>query len=480
MKNHIKFLNHSSLILSTPKTKILCDPWFKNTAFANGWSLLHDNSHNINEIEFDYIWISHEHPDHFSIPTLLDLKKNCKFLFQETKDKKVKAFLESKGHTVVELKNKEVTMIGDLEVVCVVCDGYDSSLLVRYPDGKVLLNINDARVELNSHLVNEIEPLLGGGEAIDLLAFQFSYANWAGNKGDKNIPRFLQNKIDSKNDEVISSLKPKAILPFASFVYFSHEENFFWNDNNWLNHVFMKYSSSQSTLIFPKPDQIITLSNLEKRHYAKLNESALKFWSEKHRNIEIKDKIKPCSLVEIKESYLKFNSRLKEKNTFLNFARNGCNFFINIKITDLDKTIKVGLVESSFDVVNEVESISISSETARFLFTQLFARGTLSINGRVSFNYESAHMFFLFFFIPYANNIGVFFNSAHQLTKHMLMSILKTFVMTAIVNVTKKKKNLLEKKVERDIENFIGVFLTTTDIDPDFEIFNAEPQNEQL
>jgi hypothetical protein len=89
-------------------------------------------------------------------------------------------------------------------------------------------------------------------------------------------------------------------------------------------------------------------------------------------------------------------------------------------------------------------------------------------------------MFFLFFFIPYANNIGVFFNSAHQLTKHMLMSILKTFVMTAIVNVTKKKKNLLEKKVERDIENFIGVFLTTTDIDPDFEIFNAEPQNEQL
>ena len=476
INKHIKFLNHSSLILSTPKTKILCDPWFKNTAFVNGWSLLHDNSHNINEIEFDYIWISHEHPDHFSIPTLLDLKKNCKFLFQKTKDKKVKTFLESKGHTVVELNNKEVTTIGDLELVCVVCDGYDSSLLVRYPDGKVLLNINDARVELNSHLANEIEPLLKD-DTIDLLAFQFSYANWAGNKGDKNIPRLLQNKIDSKNDEVISRLKPKAILPFASFVYFSHEENFFWNDNNWLFHVFKRYQSSQSTLIFPKPDQIITLSNFEKRHYAKLNESALKFWSEKYKDIKIKDKIKPNSLGEIKESYLKFNRRLNEKNTFLNFAKNGCNFFFNIKITDLDKTIKVGLIESSFDVVNEVESISVSSEIASFLFAQLFARGTLLINGRVSLNYEKAHMFFLFFFISYANNIGVYFNSIHQLTKDMLMSILKTFVMEAIEDVTKRG---FSEKVERDIESFIGIFLTTADMDTYSETFNAEPQNEQL
>ena len=54
------------------------------------------------------------------------------------------------------------------------------------------VNINDARIELNSHLENEILPLLKG-KTVDLLAFQFSYANWAGNKGDRNIPLFLQN-----------------------------------------------------------------------------------------------------------------------------------------------------------------------------------------------------------------------------------------------------------------------------------------------
>lgn len=460
-------------MLQTETTKILCDPWFKGTAFGNGWSLLHDNSHEINELEFDYIWISHEHPDHFSIPTILELTNKCTFLFQETKDKKVKKFLESKGHSVIELKNKEVTKIGDLDITCVVCDGYDSSLLVNYPDGKVLLNINDARVELNSHLENEIIPLLKS-ETVDLLAFQFSYANWAGNEGDKNIPRFLQKKTDEKNDWVISKLSPKAILPFASFVYFSHEENFFWNESNWIEHVFKKYSSNRPTLIFPIPDQSLNLNNVKNIHYTEANISALEFWKQKHERLQIKDKIQPKSLDKIKESYLIFNKILNEKNMLLQGMKNGEQIFLNIKIYDLDTTIKVGLKESSFEVVDEVEAISVSSETADFLFTQLFARGTVSINGRVSFNYEQAHRFFLFFFIPYANNIGIYFDYLTKITKDMLMSILKTSVMMAIID----NVDGLQDKIEKDIDNAVKALLQNND--PDFEIFNEESKNENL
>lgn len=473
MNSHVKFLNHSCLMLQTETTNILCDPWFKGTAFGNGWSLIHDNSHKINELKFDYIWISHEHPDHFSIPTLLELKKSCTFLFQETKDKKVKNFLESKGHSVVELRHKEVTKIGDLEITCVVCDGYDSSLLVSYPDGKVLLNINDARIELNSHIENEILPLIKG-KTVDLLAFQFSYANWAGNKGDRNIPLFLQNKTDEKNDEVIAKLSPKAILPFASFVYFSHEENFFWNESNWIEHVFKKYSSSKSTLIFPIPNQSINLNNVRKIQYIKANRSALDFWKQQHEKLKIRDKIQSKSLDKIKESYLRFNEAINKNNTFLHEVKNDNDVFLNLKILDLNVTVKVGLKEKLFDVVDEVESISVSSETADFLFTQLFARGTISINGRVSFNYQQAHMFFLFFFIPYANNIGVYFDSMRPVTKEMLMSISRTSVMMAISDNVEG----LQKKVQEDIDEFMNAFLPSNI--PDYEIFNEEPQNENL
>jgi len=475
MSCHVKFLNHSCLILSSPTTKILCDPWFKGTAFGNGWSLLFDNSHDINSLDFDYIWISHEHPDHFSIPTLLDLNRSCTFLFQETKDKKVKTFLEGKGHSVIELKHQEATKIGDLELTCIVCDGYDSSLLVQYPDRKLLLNINDARIELNDHLCTEILPLLEN-RTIDMLVFQFSYANWAGNPGDNQIPRYLQNEADCRADYAISRIKPKLIMPFASFIYFSHEENYHWNDNNWLHHVFQRYTSSDSILIFPKPDQEISLSEIDRTKHIGSNRKSLDFWLEKHQNLSVKDCIKPASLNEIEACYLKFNARLNKENPLLSLVENSQNFFLTLKIHDLKTTIRVGLFKSSFEVVKDVEAASVSSETANFLFNHLFARGTVSINGRVSFNYEKAHLFFLFFFVPYANNIGIYFNQIQKLQKEMLWSVMRTAVMMAISHVCKE----VCENSERDVNLLFDILRNAEKSVKSYDIFNNEPQNEML
>ena len=38
----------------------------------------------------------------------------------------------------------------------------------------------------------------------------------------------------------------------------------------------------------------------------------------------------------------------------------------------------------------------------------------------------------------------------------------------------------LHNKVKREIENFIELFLPVVDTDPNFEIFNDEPQNDKL
>ena len=83
----------------------------------------------------------------------------------------------------------------------------------------------------------------------------------------------------------------------------------------------------------------------------------------------------------------------------------------------------------------------------RILFNQLFARGTVSINGRVSFNYKYAHLFFLFFFVPYANNIGIYFNQIQKLQKEMLFSVMGTAVMMAISHVCEE----VAENAERDI-----------------------------
>jgi len=73
MKNNnlkIKFVNHASVVISNDDISVLSDPWYSGNVFNDGWSLLYENE--AKEIKdtikkITHIWISHEHPDHFSI-----------------------------------------------------------------------------------------------------------------------------------------------------------------------------------------------------------------------------------------------------------------------------------------------------------------------------------------------------------------------------------------------------------------------------
>ena len=114
----IKFINHASVIISNDKISLLSDPWYFGTAFHDGWSLIYENKEeDITNIisEITHIWISHEHPDHFSIQFFKKYASNLrerkiKILFQETKDKRVIKYLTSQGLEVEELTNNTLSI----------------------------------------------------------------------------------------------------------------------------------------------------------------------------------------------------------------------------------------------------------------------------------------------------------------------------------------------------------------------------------
>ena len=101
----IQLINHACYVVDTGSIRILCDPWLSGDIFDRGWRHLQDNNISINDIDYDYIWLSHEHPDHFSPLDLSKIKGPKTFFYQETRDKKVKNWLESKGHTVIEMED---------------------------------------------------------------------------------------------------------------------------------------------------------------------------------------------------------------------------------------------------------------------------------------------------------------------------------------------------------------------------------------
>ena len=225
----IKFLNHASILVEIKETQIIFDPWFFGEIFNNSWSLVQNTDvQSINFEKLKYIIISHEHPDHFHIPTLkfiAERTKNIKILFPKRHNDNVKNFLESIGFQYLDINEYHLYNIDNLFKILSIKENDDSALLFQ-SEGKTLLNQNDAYLDLQKcKLIKENFPI------IDYWLFQFSLAGYYGNKSDPNS--IIKN---GKNFHLNCFLKyqnifnPSFSIPFASFAYFCKENNKYLNE----------------------------------------------------------------------------------------------------------------------------------------------------------------------------------------------------------------------------------------------------------
>ena len=73
---NIQFYSHACFCVENDNALLLNDPYMSGTAFNDGWDLI------VNDVVFDrfseknlFIYYSHEHPDHFSIPFLKSIER---------------------------------------------------------------------------------------------------------------------------------------------------------------------------------------------------------------------------------------------------------------------------------------------------------------------------------------------------------------------------------------------------------------------
>ncbi len=230
--SELGLVNHASLMVSTSHALLISDPWVDGSAFNDGWDLLVPSAPP--DLTADtrplFVWYSHEHPDHFAPRWLRGLDERVKarttVLFQDTIDHRVADFCRSAGLRTIEMADGSTHQLAaDLQVTCGAVWEYDSWLLVKVPE-MTLLNLNDCRVidpDALAVLARQVGP-------IDILATQFSYASW---KGGPEHTALRRHYADDKLRQVrrqVEALKPRWVLPFASFMYFSHAENRYMND----------------------------------------------------------------------------------------------------------------------------------------------------------------------------------------------------------------------------------------------------------
>ena len=152
----------------------------------------------------------------------------------------------------------------------------------------------------------------------------------------------------------------------------------------------------------PLPNETIELPKTFNKKRANKNDECMKFLSKLHNNAPIKKTpVSVGNLDLIKEHYFTFFDKLWDKNDTTGFLKSGKTFSIKMFLEDINKKVEIELFSKDFSILafeSEVD-FSVSSETVIFLLKNNVSKGTISINSRIKFNYNFAHMFFTFFFL---------------------------------------------------------------------------------
>lgn len=223
-------VGHASVLVEHDGLTIWTDPWLRGTAFNDGWEVHPDPViRDEQRRAVTHLWISHEHPDHLSIPTLKsippDERAGLTVLYQRHFSSEVVDWLRRQGFArVIELTHGRWYRLTPELRICSHQVGHEDSSMTFQGGGRTVLNLNDCKppdVSLR-RMLRQIGP-------VDLLLDQFSIAGWAGNPGD--VTDHEQHAAEARDVFLhhLAVVAPDKVLPFASFMRFAHEENAYLN-----------------------------------------------------------------------------------------------------------------------------------------------------------------------------------------------------------------------------------------------------------
>ena len=390
MNSSIELINHASVKLILEETTILTDPWYEGSIFHKGWQLVHKEEKNkiINSIKnIDYIYISHEHPDHFSPSFFLDkevksilISNNTKILFQETKDKRVVNFLKKNKYEILEISDDKYFSLSDQIKIKIVKFGYiDSALIIETPNIKIL-NANDCPLSKES----EIEAFKKKHGEFDILLSQFSYAAW---KGGKDKSNYRQSAAKEKINTLVNQyniLNCKKVIPFASFIYFSNTLNKYMNDHINKPHILYDDIKNIVNVIIMAPNEKQNLNDLKQK------QDSIDFWKNKYdqiENLSVDEFTNTVDFEILHKDYENYKKKIYELNSkILIYIASKVKFLkffqpINIFLLDHNKNYEFSLTNGFHHKNNAASDIKMHSESLQFIFKHDFGFDTLTVNG---------------------------------------------------------------------------------------------------
>lgn len=384
----IEFINHASVLITEGDVALLTDPWYSGSAFHKGWSLLVETP----DAEVDrlldrvtHIWLSHEHPDHFSVKFFKTHGQKIRdrgiaLYFQKIADQRVADFIKAQGIALHEMTFGRPYDIGGVTLTCLKDDWYDSLVSIKSSDQHIL-NLNDCHIDDDKRA----RQILDQAGPCDVLLTQFSYAAWKGGPENKAWREEAASaKLD--NIEVQARLfKPRVVIPFASFVSFSNARNAYLNDAaNTPGDVLARFEGAGFDIQVMKPGDVF-----DGEVSADMTREALAFWGAAYTAADTQQlqEFESKSAEALRAEFDRYIARVFASNsrTTMRIAQkiSPIRVFepIVVECDDLDKRFHIDVVRAEFSETTEAPDLRMHSESLWFVFHNTFGFDTLTVNG---------------------------------------------------------------------------------------------------
>ena len=172
---NVTYLGHAAIMLEAGGQRILMDPWLTDPTYHGTWWHFPPLAQSVRDLPpIDFLYVSHEHPDHFDPPTLAQLDKNVQVLIANFGRKRFRDRLAAIGfRRITEIDFGDIFHCGDgLRITLIPSDrGWDDSAILLSDGHTNVLNVNDC------HLDEATLRQVGAQQRIDLAFLTFTGAS---------------------------------------------------------------------------------------------------------------------------------------------------------------------------------------------------------------------------------------------------------------------------------------------------------------
>jgi hypothetical protein len=225
----LTYLAHACLLVEAGGVRLVTDPWLDGPTYLGAWWHFPAPAVRGRDLGADYVYLTHEHVDHFHEPTLASLPRQTPILIGRFMKPRFRDRLRALGFSDVrELPHGREVSLGPLRVTSYQYRADDTALVIG--DGEAtVLDLNDCLLRAGS-----LQQLLDRHGAPDLLAMSFANAEAYPIVYDFEDPSERadwddRSRFDGFLDKV-KRIQPRAFVPFASMFCFLSEDLFDLND----------------------------------------------------------------------------------------------------------------------------------------------------------------------------------------------------------------------------------------------------------